>query len=153
MSACGEHDACTERALQWAEQICQEQGLRFTTLRRRVLEIIWADHAPTKAYDILAQLEQEHASAKPPTVYRALHFLLEHKLIHKLDSQNAYVGCSHPLEHEACYFLICKRCHVVVECCGRALDQAISDSAIAHNFSRQKTTLEISGECEACLQQ
>ena len=106
MLDCQDHEVCIERAMREAESICQEKGLRFTELRREVLKLVWASHVPVKAYDILENLKGKEWSAKPPTVYRALDFLLETGLVHKLDSINAYIGRSHPREKNASYFLI-----------------------------------------------
>ena len=105
MLDCQDHEVCIESAMREAESICQEKGLRFTELRREVLRLIWLSHIPTKAYDILEKLKGKAWSAKPPTVYRALDFLLETGLVHKLDSINAYIGCSHPREHAGCCLL------------------------------------------------
>ena len=71
-----DHDACIADALSRADALCRQQGLRLTAIRRRVLELIWANHQPTKAYDLLAQINAERGNAAPPTVYRALDFLL-----------------------------------------------------------------------------
>ena len=145
------HQNCINNAIYTAELVCKNRGLRFTNLRRKVLEIIWASHQPIKAYDILDQLRDSDYSAKPPTVYRTLDFLLENGLIHKLSSLNAYVGCSHPLEHSECYFLICSKCKEIKECCDQSLNRTIYRTADKNKFSIQKTTLEIKGECNACM--
>ena len=63
-----------------AARLCRERGVRLTPLRARVLEIVWRSHRPSGAYDILAVLAAEGRSAAPPTVYRALDFLLEQGL-------------------------------------------------------------------------
>ena len=103
MLDCQDHEVCIESAMRDAEEICQEKGLRFTELRKEVLKLIWLSHIPAKAYDILEMLKGKTWSAKPPTVYRALDFLLENGLVHGLDSINAYIGRSHPRDHIGCY--------------------------------------------------
>lgn len=132
-----------------AEELCNKSGQRLTVLRRKVLELIWQSHRPAKAYDILDNIG-DVASAKPPTVYRALDFLLENGLIHKLNSLNAYVGCSHPKAHHECYFLVCSRCSDIEECCDKKLARAIAATAKKNHFHPAHTTLEISGECQEC---
>ena len=129
---------------------CQEKGLRFTELRREVLRLIWLSHIPTKAYDILEKLKGKAWSAKPPTVYRALDFLLETGLVHKLDSINAYIGCSHPREHDGCYFLICTDCNEAKECCSPELTDAIELAWSKNSFRPKKVTLEVLGQCGQC---
>ncbi len=150
MHTCTDHDSCVGDALQKADMICQDKGLRFTKLRRKVLEIIWESHAPAKAYDILDKLKKNDTSAKPPTVYRTLDFLLENGLVHKISSLNAYVGCSHPLKHHECYFLICDACQEIKECCNNDIAQAIIGTANKNKFHLKNITLEIEGKCQEC---
>ena len=150
MLDCQDHEVCIERAMREAESICQEKGLRFTDLRREVLRLIWRSHVPAKAYDILENLKGKEWSAKPPTVYRALDFLLETGLVHKLDSINAYIGRSHPRDHNGCYFLICTDCNEAKECCSPELSDAIELAWNKNSFKPKKITLEVFGQCSAC---
>jgi len=150
MHACTNHSDCSHDALARAEALCAAQGVRFTSLRRRVLEMIWQKHQPSKAYDILDSLQKEDPSAKPPTVYRTLDFLVENGLVHKLSSLNAFVGCSHPQAHTECYFFICTGCGEIEECCSEALSAEIQKHVKARAFRAQRTTLEIAGLCEGC---
>ena len=150
MLDCQDHELCIERAMREAESICQEKGLRFTDLRREVLRLIWLSHVPAKAYDILENLKGKEWSAKPPTVYRALDFLLETGLVHKLDSINAYIGRSHPRDHNGCYFLICTDCNEAKECCSSELSDAIELAWNKNSFTPKKITLEVFGQCSAC---
>ena len=150
MLDCQDHEVCIERAMREAESICQEKGLRFTDLRREVFRLIWLSHIPAKAYDILENLKGKEWSAKPPTVYRALDFLLETGLVHKLDSINAYIGCSHPREHDGCYFLICTDCNEAKECCSPELTDAIELAWSKNSFRPKKVTLEVLGQCGEC---
>lgn len=144
------HEKCIHMALANAEKICTAKGLRLTALRKRVLELVWQNHGPVKAYDILDNLGDSESSAKPPTVYRSLDFLTENGLVHKLNSLNAYVGCSHPAKKHACYFLICNGCHEVKECCNQMLTSSINATSGKHNFQVTAITLEIQGLCEHC---
>jgi len=89
-----DHSRCVSHALAEAETICARQGLRLTALRKRVLELVWASHKPLGAYDILGVLSDEDGRrAAPPTVYRALDFLLENGLVHRIASLNAITDC------------------------------------------------------------
>ena len=150
MLDCQNHEVCIESAMREADLICQEKGLRFTELRREVLRLIWLSHVPAKAYDILDKLKGKAWSAKPPTVYRALDFLQETGLVHKLDSINAYIGCSHPREHDGCYFLICTDCNEAKECCSPELKDAIELAWTKNSFRPKKVTLEVLGQCGEC---
>lgn len=142
-----------ENSLREVRKICAKKGLNFTKLRSLVLQIIWMNHGITKAYDILDKLKIDHDAAKPSTVYRTLKFLLDHGLIHKLESLNAYVGCSHPFEHKECYFLICSKCKEVKECCNDLLSNSIINTSIENKFYLKRATLEMDGECQMCFQQ
>src|SRR5699024_7737219 len=90
-----EHDrtACVSDALARADRICRPQGRRLTPMRRRVLELVWNSHKPVKAYDLLEAIRSNRNNAAPITVYRALDFLQEAGLVHRIESLNAFVGC------------------------------------------------------------
>ena len=150
MLHCKDHQVCIESAMHEAESICREKGLRFTELRREVLRLIWISHVPAKAYDILEKLKGKAWSAQPPTVYRALDFLLETGLVHKLDSINAYIGCSHPRKQNECYFLICTDCNEAKEYSSPELSNAMELTLNKNSFRPRKVTLEVLGQCGEC---
>lgn len=145
------HHQCIDNALTNAETLCSEKGLRLTALRKRVLELVWQSHKPLGAYDILGVLSTEDGRrAAPPTVYRALDFLLENGLIHRIASLNAYVGCNHPgVAHEG-HFLICRECHIAQELPHSSIDQAILAAAKQAGFTVEQQTVEVLGLCYAC---
>ena len=151
MSACKNHKISIDEALKKAEIICNKKGVKLTKLRKKVLTLILKNHGYVKAYDLLNDLKKNDASAKPPTVYRSLDFLMEHGFIHKIQSLNAFVGCSHPDEHEDCYFLICKECKNIEECCSNKVKKVLTSTSGKNNFSPNQVTLEITGICQDCL--
>ena len=131
--------------------MCTRQGLRLTALRRRVLELVWQSHKPLGAYDILAVLsEQDGRRAAPPTVYRALDFLLENGLVHRIASLNAFIGCSHPEHVHQVQFLICRACHVAIELEQSSISDAIINSAKDVGFTVETQTVEVVGLCGSC---
>ena len=146
-----DHSQCISTALARAEQLCADSGARLTPLRHRVLELIWASHKPLGAYDLLDQLAREGHKPAPPTIYRTLDFLLEHRLIHRLASLNAFLGCSHPGDAHAGYFLICQACGTTEEVADTAgIQRAIREATAAAGFAVQQGTLELSGLCQQC---
>lgn len=155
MSFCSDHQHCQKTAIETAERYCDEAGLRLTALRRQVLALVWESHFPVKAYDLMAKLPRDDQAtpAQPPTVYRALDFLRENGLVHRLDSINAYIGCSHPRHHEDCYFLLCEKCGLAEECCTPLITDAIHDVSASRGFKASTTTLEITGRCTDCQDQ
>jgi len=132
------------------EAACATRGLRLTPLRLRVLELVAAEAKPVKAYDLLDRLRGEQGSAAPPTVYRALDFLLEHGFIHKLESINAFVGCHHPDEAHQVPFLICDVCASAVELCDERVATLLGSQARERGFVPRAQTLEVHGVCAAC---
>ncbi len=142
---------CVHSALAEADALCAKQGLRLTTLRRRVLELVWQSHKPLGAYDILAVLSDEDGRrAAPPTVYRALDFLLENGLVHRIASLNAFTGCNHPTHAHQGQFLICRLCHAAIELQHPAISNAVIDAAAGVGFAVEGQTVEIVGVCAGC---
>lgn len=145
-----DHDACIDDALKRAEVICAERGVRLTDIRKTVLEMVWRGHIAVKAYDLLDQLSASNRSAKPPTVYRALEFLMEQGLVHKIESLNAFIGCPHPEGNHLSQFLICDGCGHVEEVQSSDLADAISDKTKQTGFVVNRQTVEIHGKCMQC---
>ncbi len=145
-----DHDSCVSTAIATAERLCRERGLRFTELRRRVLTLVWDSHKPIGAYDILDKLGGEGKAAAPPTVYRALDFLIEAGLVHRLDSLNAYIGCPDPARSHAGQFLICRSCRTVVELDDPDIDAVVAKKAERLGFTSVHQMLEVQGLCANC---
>ena len=123
------HERCVRLALERAERLCRRRGARLTALRRRVLELVWQSHRAVKAYDVLNQLGRAGKAAKPPTVYRALDFLMAHGLVHRVDSLNAFVGCARPGAAHSAQFLICDDCGDVREMDAPSINRAVKRRA------------------------
>jgi len=133
------------------EHECDARSLRLTPLRREVLELVAEARRPVKAYDLLESLRDRHAGAAPPTVYRALDFLLENGFIHKLESINAFVFCQHPAEAHQVPFLICDVCESATEVCDEgAIAHLIERQAHDFGFRAKAQTLEVHGVCRRC---
>lgn len=145
-----DHELCVTAALREAERLCARRGARLTALRKRVLALVWTSHSPVGAYDLLSRLSREQGRAAPPTVYRALEFLLEQGLVHRIESLNAFVGCPHPSQTHSGQFLICRDCGAAAEMQNRKIDRAISTQAAACGFAVEDKTVEVRGLCPAC---
>jgi Fur family zinc uptake transcriptional regulator len=154
MHGSGHHLTSLERA----EALCQTRGVQLTPLRRDVLRLVLEAEAPIGAYALLDQLKASRAKAAPPTVYRALDFLLEQGLIHRLERLNAFMGCNEALEghhHDHAHdhphqFLICRGCGATREISDHAVAQAIAAAATRSGFSAARATVEIEGFCGKC---
>ncbi len=145
------HDA--KAFVRAVEKACGERGLRLTPIRARVLGLIAEAGRPVKAYDLLDMVRSgEGAGADaPPTIYRALDFLLANGFIHKLQSVNAFVACHHPnSDQHSVPFLICDSCHNAVELEDMQVVAALDERARALGFVPQAQTLEVHGLCAEC---
>jgi Fur family zinc uptake transcriptional regulator len=143
----------TDTLLNHAGQICAGRGARLTDLRRQVLGLILDAEGPTGAYDLLERLRGTRRKAAPPTVYRALDFLLEQGLIHRVERLSAFVGCvAHGAEQHghAAQFLICRDCGQVTEIDDHDLTHALAAAAARTGFSVGTATIEAEGMCAAC---
>ena len=148
-----DHGHCVGHALAEAERACRQQGLRLTPIRRQVLELIWRDHQPVKAYDLIDALRDRGIKTGPPTVYRALDFLREAGLIHRLDTVNAFVGCGAHGRPHAGMFLICGSCGVVVELDAPDPLGLIGIEADRLGFELVTQAVEILGRCSDCREE
>ena len=145
-----DHSSCIHTALNRAEHLCQERGARFTPIRRKVLELIWERHESTKAYDLLEALKDFDPGAKPATVYRALDFLMEQGLIHRVETLNAFIGCRQPEVRHDLLFLICLTCHNVEERTAPGIVHAVAEEVTAAEFEPKVQTFEVLGQCKDC---
>lgn len=142
-----DHAKCISSAMSAAEATCAASDLRLTPVRRRTLEILLQAHEALGAYDVLAQLDRDGFGSKPPVAYRALTFLVDAGLAHRIERLNAFVACAHPGSDHAPAFMICNRCGTVAE--GDA-GSALQSPAAAAGFEIEHAVLEAEGICPAC---
>ena len=104
-----DHDRCTADGLSHAERVCKLRAQKFTPIRRAVLRALLSSHRPLGAYEVIDELAKSMPRPAPITVYRALDFLMENGLVHRIESRNAFLACAH--DHDAAAmvaFLICE---------------------------------------------
>lgn len=144
------HEADADAIVAAARARCAALGETLTPLRQRVLELLWARHAPTKAYDLLAELGDGSGPAKPPTVYRTLEFLVRLGLAHRIETLNAFIACDIGACARPMIFLICSRCGRTqeIEAGHAAID--LAEAAAKDNFTIERTVIEASGLCGTC---
>jgi len=143
-----DHKTCVASALAAAEATCATAGAKLSPVRRRTLEILLEAHAALGAYDVLARLSAEDLGSKPPVVYRALGFLVDHGLAHRIERLNAYVACAHPGAAHDPAFMICRSCGAVAE--ARLRSAALGQTARDSGFVIEQTVIEAQGLCPAC---
>ena len=139
--------------LQSAAEHCLKNGANLTDLRRQVLDLVLAHDGVVKAYQILSDLRQARGSAAPPTVYRALEFLVEQGILHRVEALNGYVVCRH---------LDCAHPSVIMTCrdCGKVDEMAADEGFVAlrqlcavHGFDMDEQQLLLNGRCVQCSEQ
>ncbi len=146
-----DHDRCSTDAMAVAEALCTERGQRLTPIRRNVLAALLGSHKPLGAYEIIERLAPKGPRPAPITAYRALEFLRENGLVHRIESRNAFVACVH--NHAAgamVVFLICERCGAVGEAASAEVAKTLAAAARAAGFTPLSPVIEISGVCTHC---
>ncbi|MFH1804599.1 MAG: Fur family transcriptional regulator [Pseudomonadota bacterium] len=145
-----DHSRCVDSALREAEKVCDAENARFTDMRRLVFSLIWKSHKAITAYELLDAIQAGGQRVQPPTVYRALEFLTQLGLIHRIESLNAYFGCDMPHHHHLGQYFICRQCGRVAEAVDEEMSDAVRKAARQVQFRIEATTIEIKGLCHDC---
>ena len=138
------------RVLARADDLCRERGVRLTDQRKLVLQLLCVSDKPLSAYELLDRMRGVVRNPAPPTVYRALDFLLEEGLVHKLESVHAYVGCTHPEHPHASQFLICDDCGEIAEVGDAGATKSLKAAGSAIGFRTKRPVFEVLGICAQC---
>ncbi|MDL2283572.1 transcriptional repressor [Oxalobacter sp. OttesenSCG-928-P03] len=141
------------RRLAEAETLCRERGAGFTDLRREVFELLLRRVVPAKAYDLQADMIASGRRAAPTTIYRALEFLTEQGLVHRINALNAFVACTGDFRHHHHHdplMLACSECEQSIEIVSPEIGESIRRALAPTGFQFQGNTVEIRGVCEAC---
>ena len=145
------HDRCASDAIAHAEALCAERQERLTPIRRRVLEALLASHQPLGAYELIDRLAEDGGRPAPITIYRALDFLRDLGLVHRIESRNAFIACVHNhASGDPVVFLICEKCGAVGEAASAAVAETIRTASRAAGFTPKTPVIEISGICAHC---
>lgn len=146
-----DHGRCAAEALVHAEQVCARRAQKFTPLRRHVLQALLSSHRPLGAYELIAELARSMPRPAPITIYRALEFLMDNGLVHRIESRNAYLACAHDHDQAALVaFLICERCGAAGEVPAAPIADSIKAAAVASGFVPKLSVVEITGICAHC---
>jgi len=145
-----DHAHCCGDVLARAEALSAEAGMRLTPVRRRTLEILLESHRAMGAYEVLDRLGAEGFGSQPPVAYRALDYLVEHGLAHRIRRLNAFAACMSPGDDHSPVFFICKACNGLAEAPARPVRAAVEAAAVAIGFSVERMTVETLGLCPGC---
>ena len=125
----------------------------MTALRKRVLELLWANGGPMSAYQLIEAIKRRDSRpVGPPTVYRALHFLMAQGLVSRIESLNAFVPCVHPERDHDCLFFICRGCRASFEVEDPRIGGLLAEDAALLGFVATRRTVEVQGTCAHCAE-
>jgi len=147
-----DHAHCAAAVLRRAEEQARAEGVRLTPVRRRALEILLESHRAMGAYEVLERLSAEGFGKQPPVAYRALDFLVEQGLVHRVQRLNAYAACLSAKRDHSPAFLICRGCEQVAEAEAPELRKALESLAAAADFRTERVTVELLGLCARCTE-
>ena len=134
-----------------ARALCEARGARLTPQRTQVLELLAEAGKPVSAYELMDMLSARLAKrVAPPTIYRALEFLVSHGLVSHLGAHNTYVVCAYPRERHDCVFFCCEGCGEVVEVADAEIERLLAKDAARLGFDLAHSTLEVQGLCQNC---
>jgi Fur family zinc uptake transcriptional regulator len=145
-----DHSHCTEGTLALADALSTARGARMTPVRRRALEILLESHKAMGAYDVLERLAKDGFGNQPPVAYRALEFLVDQGLAHRIRRLNAFTACMHPGKTHVPAFLICTSCQLVAEASASEVRGAMDAAAATVGFTIKRMNVEAVGLCPAC---
>lgn len=130
-----------------ARRMAKQSGSRLTAIREHVYLALLRAEQPMKAYDILETLEGVGAQ-KPPTVYRALDWLIELGLVRRISTVSKFVAAPLEPSPDSIAYLLCRRCGQAEAINVGSLGQSLRATAKAKGFKEEETVIELMGLCE-----
>lgn len=146
-----DHGACADSLLEYADTLIRDKGLRLTPVRRATLEILLSNQRALGAYDVLEKLAEKGFGNQPPVAYRALDFLVENGLAHRIRRLNAFTACICPDTQHKPVFLICNGCDAVAEASPDTVASAMEELTTSIGFKPERMNVEVTGTCPSCL--
>jgi len=141
----------TKEVIVQSEALCRAKGARLTPIRRRVLEMLHGLDRPVGAYDLVDLFGAQGRRMAPITIYRALDFLIEQGLVHRLASRNTYIASSGATSgRETTAFLICDGCGDVTEVTSPDVADTVLKVLREQGYQPRSRILEITGRCAHC---
>lgn len=114
------------------------------------MELLLLRGGSAKAYDLQEDMQARHGRVAPTTIYRALDFLIEMHLVHRVDSLNTFVICNASGDEHHILLIVCVSCQEVTELQDETAYRAMSRHLAATGLEFQETSIEIKGVCKSC---
>src|SRR5688500_12246385 len=133
--------------LRRAEDLCREKSLRLTPIRERVYRELVQTGGPVGAYDLVDRLSSDKKRLAPVTIYRALDFLRDAGLVHRLATQNSYiVSHGQPEVNAMKVMFVCTKTGKTVEVHSAEVAEAVKTAAEQAGFKSLSAFIEVEGE-------
>jgi Fur family transcriptional regulator, zinc uptake regulator len=145
-----DHELCASQLMARAERACARRNARLTSLRRDVLGAVGESHCAAGAYEIIERLARNGPRPAPISIYRALEFLGDLGLVHRVESRNAFVACNRPHEAGRAVLMVCEDCGTVDEIEAASVFDRLDGLAGAEGFEISRAVIELSGCCAGC---
>ena len=145
-----DHDRCAAELMARAERACMRHNARLTSLRRDVLGAVGESHRAAGAYEIIERLARSGPRPAPISIYRALEFLGDIGLVHRIESRNAFVACSRLHEAGRAVLMVCERCGTVDELEAASVFDGLDVLSSAEGFETRRAVIELAGCCAPC---
>jgi Fur family zinc uptake transcriptional regulator len=142
--------ASVARRLTEAEASCIKRGVQLTPLRREVFELLLLRGGSAKAYDLQDDMRRRRERVAPTTVYRALEFLMEQDLVHRVDATNSFVACTAQHGERFPIVLVCARCEETTEWHDESAARLIAAILRERSSGFFGTGIEVKGLCDSC---
>lgn len=134
------------------ESRCKSRGASLTPIRKEVLSLLLRHPGGLKAYDLLDRVRAERANATPPTIYRALDFLMEQGLAHKIGRMNLFIACRHASHQVPSLFVVCEKCGEVSELEDPKVMKGLTAMIARAGYRLESPEVEITVICPRCAQ-
>lgn len=119
--------------------------------RRVVYGILKAANRPLGAYEILRRMAaQTGRKIAPPTVYRALDFLIRRRLAFRIESQNAFIHTQRNRSNRSSIVLICRGCGSSTLLPDAGVGEIFLQHARTAGFEVDIPMIELQGTCADC---
>jgi len=135
-------------------ELLEKNEITLTPLRQDILSILLSSIKPLGAYDILNKLKKKRPKAEPPTVYRVLDFLIEAKVIHRIEAQNTYVCCQHLTDNLSAHqaiLVLCHKCSKSYEYEDKNIFESLANFAKNNKLRLDDGLIEMEGLCTNCI--
>ena len=149
------HARCAADVIAHAVSVCTDRSQRLTPMRRKVLEVLASSHKPLGAYEIIDAAASGGPRPAPITIYRALDFLMENGLVHRIESRNAFLACAHNHDSEVRLlpFSSAKPAATSAKPPASDISASLSSAANSAGFRPKMSVVEITGTCAHCSEQ